>query len=136
MMVLTLAARWARDRPGRDHPDPLQAPAAPVSGIGVRADLTDECLRALGQGLYRMHKARFQAATFDVRTRLAVQAHQDNLRTSLEQLPERSAALWHDPRDVAPERRHILHRFGREADGGSLAREFGQGFSPHGTCGR
>jgi hypothetical protein len=136
MMVFSLAARWARDRPGTDRLDPL---LAPVVGVGVSMDLTDELLRALGQGLYRMQKARFLAATFDERMRLAVQAHQDDLRTSLEQLPERLAVLWREPRDSVPQRRHVLLRPWREADrddGGALACEFGQGFSPYGICGR
>jgi hypothetical protein len=154
MMVFTLAAGTARDRPGPDRPDLLQAPSAPAVGeyqLQPRGDdftyeertfiaqiardgvvtfhdrrvFFDEFLRALGQDLYRMQKARFLAATFDVRMRLAVQAHQDELRTSLEQLPERLAELWHEA---------------AEGDAGDQARDiiltFVRRISPYGTCGR
>lgn len=87
-----------------------------VVGVGVSADLTDEFLRALGQGPYRIQKARFLAATFEVRMRLAVQAYHDDLRASLDSLPERLAELWHDPRYSAPEKRRIFYELWREAD--------------------
>lgn len=87
-----------------------------VVGVGVGANLTDEFLRALGQDPYRIRKARFLAATFEVRMRLAVQAYQDDLRTSLDRLPEGLAELWHDPRYSASEKRRILFELWREAD--------------------
>lgn len=101
-------------------PEPSTCYALPglfvLTGVGVSADLTDEILRGLGQDLYRMQKARFLAATLDVRMRMAVQAQQDDLQTSLDQLPERLAELWHDPRYSAPEKRRILFELWRDTD--------------------
>jgi hypothetical protein len=101
-------------------PEPSTCYALPgllvLTGVNVNADLTDEILHTMGQDPYRVQKARFLAATLDVRMRLAVQAQRDDLQISLEQLPERLAELWHDTRYPATERRHILFELWRETD--------------------
>ena len=94
--------------------------ALPASLVVVTAngtmDLTDEIMRALGQDPYRAEKARFLAATFEVRMKLAVAAHREDMRKSLDRLPDALAELWGDSRYTARERRRVLFELWRETD--------------------
>ena len=88
-----------------------------VGGAGVTMDLTDEIMRALGQDPYRVQKARFLAATFEFRMSLAVAAHREDMRKSLDKLPDALAELWGDSRYSALERRRVLFELWRETSG-------------------
>jgi hypothetical protein len=87
-----------------------------VGSAGVTMDLTDEIMRALGQDPYRAEKARFLAATFEVRIKLAVAARWEAIRKSLVQLPDALADLWGDTRYSARERRRVLFELWCETD--------------------
>jgi len=87
-----------------------------VAGGGVAMDLTDEIMRALGQDPYRVEKAHFLAATFEFRMKLAVAAHREDMRKSLNRLPNALADLWGDSRYSARERRRVLFELWRETD--------------------
>jgi hypothetical protein len=88
-----------------------------VGGVTGTMDLTDEIMRALGQDPYRVEKARFLAATFEFRISLAVEAHREDMRKSLDKLSDALAELWGDSRYSARERRRILFELWRETDG-------------------
>jgi hypothetical protein len=77
-------------------------------------DLTDEIMRAFGRDPYQAAKARFLAATFDLRIKLAVAVRRGDLRKSLAELPEALASLWGDSRYSGAERRRILFELWRE----------------------
>ncbi len=80
-------------------------PAVMVSGT---MDLTDEYLRLMGEDPYRREKARFLAATFDLRLQMAVRAQAVDLRDALTALPDRLAAIWADTTQPAPARRRLI----------------------------
>ena len=88
-----------------------------VGGPGATMDLNDEILRALGQDPYRIEKARFLTATFEFRMKLAVAAHREDMRKSLDRLADALADLWGDLRYSARERRRLLFELWRETDG-------------------
>jgi hypothetical protein len=88
-----------------------------VVGVNGTMDLTDEIMRALGQDPYRTEKAHFLAATFEIRMKLAVAAHREDMRKSLDRLPDALADLWGDYRYLARERRRVLFELWRETDG-------------------
>ena len=87
-----------------------------VLGAEGTMDITDEILRALGQDPYRVQKARFLAATFEVRMKLAAAAQKEDVFTSLDRLPAALADLWRDARYSARERRRVLFELWCEAD--------------------
>ena len=95
----------------------------PLGGILVQVggtfDITDEIMRGLGEDPYRVEKARFLAATFDLRMRLAAAAQKSALALALDRLPKTIKALWADERYTARERRRILFELWRESDQGS-----------------
>jgi hypothetical protein len=71
-------------------------------------DLTDEYYRWVGEDPYRREKARFLAATFDVRLAMAARAEAADLRTSISELPERLAQIWGDTSQPPAARRRII----------------------------
>lgn len=87
-----------------------------VAGVGVSMDLNDESARTLDEDPYRAEKARFLAATFEVRMKLAVAAWRDDVRKSVVDLPDALTNLWRDLRYSARERRRILFELWRETD--------------------
>jgi hypothetical protein len=87
-----------------------------VLGAKGTMDITDAILRALGQDPYRVQKARFLAATFEVRMKLAAAAQKEYVFTSLDRLPAALADLWRDARYSLRERRQILFELWCEAD--------------------
>jgi hypothetical protein len=87
-----------------------------VLGAKGTMDITDEILRALGQDPYRVQKARFLAATFEVRMKMATAAQREDEFTSLDRLPAALATLWRDARYSVRERRRVLFELWCEAD--------------------
>jgi hypothetical protein len=90
--------------------DPLsgEPPPAIVSAPGVRFDLYNEYMRAMGHDPARVEKAQFLAATFDVRMRMAALEQHAEKQKILADLPARLAQMWNDPRYSAAERRHLV----------------------------
>ena len=86
-----------------------------IGGLAVAGDANDAIIRSLGQDPYAVEKAKFLAATFELRMKLAAQAHREEVETSLDGLPATLAKLWHDTRYSARERRRILFELWREA---------------------
>jgi hypothetical protein len=83
-------------------------PLLPVMLTGTTLDLTDEYYRLLGEDPYRREKARFLAATFDVRLAMAARAEAADLRAATAELPERLAKIWADRSQPPAARRRII----------------------------
>lgn len=81
-------------------------------------DLTDELMRATGQGWYRYEKAKFLSATFEFRVKLAMERHRKLLREAIAGLPERLDVLWVDTAYTPREKRRILCLLWSEVDVG------------------
>jgi hypothetical protein len=121
----------ARAPISRYHADPREAcqprtpcyfvPSGTLVGVGGIADLTDIYMRHHHQDPYRRAKARFLAATQDLRAKMAARAHAAYVRTSLGELPARLAALWDDPERVPVEKRLIFWLLWSEATEGDAA---------------
>jgi len=79
-------------------------------------DLTDELMRFAGQDPYRYAKARFLAATRELRIRMASRAHADDLRASESELPARLAEIACDGRLSTFEKRAIIEGLRAELD--------------------
>jgi hypothetical protein len=86
---------------------PIGPDAASV-GVGGVLDLTDEYMRWMKQDPYRRDKARFLAATFEMRVNMAARHHARLTRASLIELPARLETLWADPARPPVEKRHLL----------------------------
>lgn len=85
---------------------PILNPLYPnVSG---RWDLTDEIMRLNGQDPYRYQKAKFLVGTREVRIRMAVKTHADNVRRASSELPARLRVIGCDERLSPRDRRGIL----------------------------
>ncbi|HET6148979.1 MAG TPA: hypothetical protein VFH68_15685 [Polyangia bacterium] len=110
----------------RYRPDPREAcqyprPCffdAPVTLLGARArfDLTDELMRFAGQDPYRYGKARFLAATHEMRVRMAARAHAEDLSRSRADLPALLRSIACDDRLRPGERRAIIEALRAELD--------------------
>jgi hypothetical protein len=85
---------------------------------GVRFDVTDEYMHALGKDPARPQKTAFLAATFDLRSNLALESRRHATRMALEDLPARLDSIWRDPQLTPAERLHVLQ---------ALWSELGQG---------
>jgi len=79
-------------------------------------DITDDLARLSGKDPYRVAKARFLAATRDVRMALAAKAHAEHLRRARQDLPARLAAIAADDRYTCRERRALLEAVLKEMD--------------------
>jgi hypothetical protein len=99
------------------YPQPcfFNAPVLLVSVTG-RFDLTDELMRLAGQDPYRYAKARFLAATRELRIRMAARAHADDLRESAAALPDHLQAIACDEGLSIAERRDIIEALRAELD--------------------
>jgi hypothetical protein len=75
---------------------------------GTTLDLTDEYYRLMGEDPYRREKARFLAATFDVRLAMAARAEAADLRSATADLPGRLAKIWADRSQPPAARRRII----------------------------
>jgi hypothetical protein len=100
----------ARGAPPSEIDRKWNAETAPLSYGSVKGtmDLTDEYLRLMGEDPYRREKARFLAATFDMRVGMAARAEAQDLRQALFALPDRLTAIWRDRAQPAPARRRII----------------------------
>jgi hypothetical protein len=83
-------------------------PLVPVMISGATLDLTDEYYRLMGEDPYRREKARFLAATFDVRLAMAARAEAADLRAATAELPDRLAKIWADRAQPPAARRRII----------------------------
>jgi hypothetical protein len=100
------------------RPDPREAcqyprpcffdAAVTIVNVTGTFDLTDDLIRFAGQDPYRYAKARFLAATRELRVRLAARAHADDLRDSAAELPSRLQTIRCDDRMSLADRRAIL----------------------------
>jgi hypothetical protein len=79
-------------------------------------DLTEELMRSFGQDPYGAEKARFLAATFEFRMKLAMAAQREDAHRSLDQLRNQLARAWADSRYSTRERRRILFQLWCETD--------------------
>jgi hypothetical protein len=94
-------------------------------GLGGLLDVTDAYMRLMKQDPYRYAKARFMAATFELRTKMSIDRTAALVRESLDTMQGRLEAIWNDVARAAVERRQILWRLWEEAgdgDGGLEAR--------------
>ena len=81
--------------------------ATPITISGT-FDLTDELMRATGQGWYKYEKAKFLSATFEFRVRLAAARQAKLLREAIADVPDRLDGLWRDVSFAPRERRRIM----------------------------
>jgi hypothetical protein len=86
--------------------------AVGASGLG---DLTDAYMRWIHQDPYRRAKARFLAATQDLRVKLGARRHEADLRASLAALPRVLETLWADPTRAPVEKRQLIFQLWNEA---------------------
>jgi hypothetical protein len=92
-------------------------------GLGGLLDLTDAYMRWMKQDPYRYAKARFMAATFELRTKMSIDRTAALLRESLDSMQGRLNAIWNDVARAAVERRQILWRLWEEAGDGDSGLE-------------
>ena len=83
---------------------------------GIRFDLTDELMRFNRQDPYRYNKAKFLAGTRDVRVRMAVKAHAENLKRALGDLPALLETIACDEGRSVAERRAVIEQLRKELD--------------------
>lgn len=81
---------------------------------GVFVDWENHLVRIPAKDEARVEKARFLAATFTMRTRMAEQARNERLKAVLTDLPSLLSAIWYDRAQPAHERRKILHELWKE----------------------
>jgi hypothetical protein len=95
------------------HPDPLR-PEIPVAvpilaDAGLRADLTDQYTRLMGNDPYGPQKAAFLTSTFDMRMNMASQQHRANVSAALDDLSRELREVWGDTRYSVAERSNIIY---------------------------
>jgi hypothetical protein len=83
-------------------------PYLTVAMANSTLDLTDEYYRMLGEDPYRREKARFLAATFDMRLKLAARAEAAELRSEVANLSDRLAQIWADRTQPPAARRRVV----------------------------
>jgi hypothetical protein len=93
--------------------DPMR-PEMPVADPifadpGLRADLTDQYIRLMGDDPYGPQKAAFLTGTFDVRMRMAAQQHHANVSAAFDDLSRELVKVWGDKRFSIAERSHIIY---------------------------
>jgi hypothetical protein len=71
-------------------------------------DVTDAYYRLLGEDPYRYEKARFLAATSELRLAMAARAQAADLRRALPEIPKRLAAIWADRSQPPAARRRLI----------------------------
>jgi hypothetical protein len=88
----------------------------------ARFDATDEYMRLVGhQDPARAEKARFLAATSELRANMAQTAQSERSRQALMDLPTRLDTLWRDPRFTPLQRRQLLRAWWDELGDGADA---------------
>jgi len=88
-----------------------------VVGVGGTFDLTDELIRLSGQDPYRHDKARFLAATRELRGGLSARAVAADVRRASAALTERLRSIACDERRSVAERRAFILALRKEIDG-------------------
>ena len=111
------------------RPDPSEACYYPMDcyfqaavvlvGVGGTFDLTDELIRLSGQDPYRRDKARFLAATRDLRGGLSARAVAGDVRRASAALSERLRSIACDDSRSVAERRAFVEALRKEMDGDS-----------------
>jgi hypothetical protein len=99
------------------HPSPCHLDLKPMllNATG-KFDLTDALSRLRGRDPHRLEKARFLEQTRELRIRMAVQAHAENLRTQMMKLPDLLRAIACDEGREIAERRAIIETLKNEMD--------------------
>jgi hypothetical protein len=98
-----------------DPPSMRRLPLQPdIFGAGWRFDLSDEVMRLHDEDPYRLQKADFLTATFEMRAGLAAQAHDSNIRLALGDLPDHLDKIWRDPGMAPAEKRQVLFALWQE----------------------
>ncbi len=93
----------------------VESSALVVTTLGT-FDLTDELVRGLkAEDPYRYEKARFLAATLELRARLARSHLRQASSRALADLPERLEQTWTDARFAPAERRRLIYDLWAEA---------------------
>lgn len=100
----------------RSCPTPRPAPWLTVAG---RFDITDEVMRFSGQDPYRYRKAKFLAATRELRIERAAKHHASNVRRAMAELPAMLQAIACDGSRSRGERHAILEALRAELDEGT-----------------
>ncbi len=103
------------------RPDPMR-PEIPVAvpifaDAGLRADLTDQYTRLMGNDPYGPQKAAFLTGTFDVRMKMASQQHRANVRAALDDLSRELLQIWGDTRYSVAERSNIIYLMWQDTSG-------------------
>jgi len=99
------------------HPSPCHLDLKPlILNITGKFDITDVISRLRGQDPYRQEKARFLEQTRELRIRLAVQTHAENLRAQMMKLPDLLRAIACDGGREMAERRAIIEALKSEMD--------------------
>jgi hypothetical protein len=121
------ATLFRRMSPNR--PDPTDACKYPMAcwfqaavlliEVAGRFDVTDELVRLSGHDPYGHEKARFLAATRDLRTRLALRAHAAAVCKSSSELPARLESIATDERLPPADRAALLRALAEEIDDSS-----------------
>lgn len=101
--------------------DPMR-PEIPVAvpilaDAGLRADLTDEYIRLMGNDPYGPQKAAFLAGTFDMRMQMAAQQHRANVRAAMTDLSRELTEIWNDPRYSVAERTGLIYLLWQDTSG-------------------
>ncbi|HTA19291.1 MAG TPA: hypothetical protein VK989_08360, partial [Polyangia bacterium] len=109
------------------RPDPSEACYYPMDcyfqaavvlvGVGGTFDLTDELYRLSGKDPYRHEKARFLAATRELRGGLSARAVAGDVRRASAALMERLRSIACDDSRSVAERRAFVEALRREMDG-------------------
>lgn len=100
----------------RSCPVPRPAPWLTVAG---RFDLTDELMRFSAQDPYRYGKAKFLAATRELRIERAAKFHAANVRRALAELPAMLQSIACDTARSRGERQAIIEALREELDEGT-----------------
>lgn len=86
-------------------------PKAPVQASGGQFVDWERFLLGLPKKeLFREEKARFLATTEPIRTRMATEARDEDLKAALWDLPALLEKIWSHPKYPATERRRLLHQ--------------------------
>jgi hypothetical protein len=112
----------------RYRPDPREGSRAsfqPIIPYGAsgHGDLTDALTQISGQDPHRLEKARFLAATSDLRVRRAARAQAQWIREAAAELPQRLEAIAADERLTVAERRALFEALASEMDDSPAGRE-------------
>ena len=121
-LIVPLVTRYRPD-PREGTRTRFEFDAVPVLGASAGVDLTDKLMLFSGQDPYRIEKARFLAATSDLRVRRAVEALAASIRAATASLPQQVEAIAADAGLTVADRRAILEALAAEMDETPAGRE-------------